>query len=61
MEENNSNKSLILWPIKVIIYPIAFILISLYEFLKWLLKVLDKFFDWISKKLEYIRKNYFLF
>ena len=57
-------KKILLLPFKIIIYPIAFILISIYEFLKWFFsmieKAVDAFLKLIYKIIELIN-HFFLF
>jgi phage-related protein len=51
MKKKTTYKDVLVWPIKIILYPIAFVLISIYEFLKWYFKLLEKGINWIADQL----------
>ena len=51
-EKKTTYRNVLLWPIKIILYPIAFVLISIYEVLKWVFKgILEKGINWIADQL----------
>lgn len=51
MKKKTTFKDVLVWPIKIILYPIAFVIVSIYEFLKWFFKLLEKGINWISDQL----------
>ncbi|NLK12365.1 MAG: hypothetical protein GX312_02090 [Candidatus Phytoplasma sp.] len=51
MKKKTTFKDILVWPIKIILYPIAFVLISIYEFLKWYFKLFEKGINWIAGRL----------
>ena len=51
MKKKTTFKDILVWPIKIILYPIAFVLISIYEFLKWFFKLFEKGINWIADQL----------
>jgi len=59
MEKVKPNKILLI-PIKVIIYPIAFVVISFYELLKWMLSSLDRLIETLAKWMERVFEKVFL-
>jgi hypothetical protein len=48
MKRRTTFKDLIVLPVKILLYPVAFVLISIYEVLKWFFKILEKGINWIA-------------
>lgn len=51
MKKKTTFKDVLVLPIKIILYPIAFVLVSIYEFLKWYFMLLEKGINWIVDQL----------